>query len=188
VTTTELNLPTWCLLRAERFRDFEQREMAMYPDGDSRDMAIVEWTIRCLANPQLADAREALALIAGQHGLELAEAGTTAALTKSREYSAGRDNEIGRLVAENARLRQQRDEALAEGRRQAAADVGHMPITLGDAGWEHLEAKAVEADYPAGMVRRRRTRDDFTTSTIEAAYQYGYRRAAKVARGEVAPR
>ncbi|MCX5119241.1 hypothetical protein OG992_18810 [Micromonospora sp. NBC_00362] len=38
-----------------------------------------------------------------------------AALTKSREYAAGRDNEIGRLVAENARVRQQRDEALAGG-------------------------------------------------------------------------
>ena len=35
---------------------------------------------------------------------------TAAALTEARRYAAGRDNEIGRLVAENARVRQQRDE------------------------------------------------------------------------------
>ncbi|MEU4399744.1 hypothetical protein [Micromonospora orduensis] len=35
-------------------------------------------------------------------------------LTQSRDNAATRDNEIGRLVAENARVRQQRDEALAE--------------------------------------------------------------------------
>ncbi|MCG5460807.1 hypothetical protein MED01_004233 [Micromonospora sp. MED01] len=73
--------------------------------------------------------------------------------------------------------------AYREGRNQAAADVERMPITLGDAGWQHMEASAVEADYPAELVRRRRTRDDFTTATIEGAYQYGYRQAAKVARG-----
>ncbi len=66
MTTTEFNLPTWCQVRAERFRDFEQHEMAMYPDGDSRDMAIVEWTIRCLANPSCEGSAEVLAAIIEQ--------------------------------------------------------------------------------------------------------------------------
>ncbi|MEU7972193.1 hypothetical protein AB0B48_09130 [Micromonospora sp. NPDC049089] len=47
-----------------------------------------------------------------------------AALTKSREQAANLANENGRLVAENARVRQQRDEALAkvETTTEAAGD------------------------------------------------------------------
>lgn len=85
-------------------------------------------------------------------------------------------DEIERLRAEVA-------EARAEGRRQAAADIEGMDHELGYAGWKHLENRADEAGYPVEWVRRRRRRDDFTTATIEVAYQYGYQMAAKVARG-----
>jgi hypothetical protein len=73
--------------------------------------------------------------------------------------------------------------AYAAGRVAAAADVEAMPYKLGDEGWQALADEAVEASYDAELVRSRRRRGDFTTHTIEAAYQYGYRQAAKVARG-----
>lgn len=73
--------------------------------------------------------------------------------------------------------------AYRAGRIDAARAVERMPITLGDEGWDHLARKAVEANCDEALVRRRQ-RDDrsFTNATIEAAYQYGYRRAAEVAR------
>ena len=86
---------------------------------------------------------------------------------------------VSPLVSELERVR-------TDERNTIAADIENMPINLGDDGWKHLERKADEANYPTEWVRRRRTRDDFTTATIEVAYQYGYRQAAKVARGEVA--
>jgi hypothetical protein len=67
-------------------------------------------------------------------------------------------------------------------RKQIAADIRAMPHELGDEGWNDLERRAEEAGYDRQTVRRRR-RGDFTTTTIEAAYQYGYRRSAQVARG-----
>lgn len=69
------------------------------------------------------------------------------------------------------------------GRYSASVDIKNMPPSLGDEGWAELERNAVEADYPPRWVRDRRRRDDFTTATIECAYQYGYRKAAKVAYG-----
>lgn len=89
------------------------------------------------------------------------------------------------LVREVERLRRRADAATLAARQAAAADIERMPYELGDKGWAALEAKAVEADYPPRWVRDRRRRDDFTTATIECAYQYGYRQAAKVARGAV---
>ncbi len=77
--------------------------------------------------------------------------------------------------------------AVGAGRVAAAEDVDRMPNTLGDEGWGTLERQAEDAGYDPAFVRRRRTRDDFTTTTIEAAYQYGYRQASKVARGVTRP-
>jgi hypothetical protein len=146
----ELDLAGWCAETAADHRDYEDRELAMYP-GDDRDRAIVEWVVRVLGNPKQADSRAVLAVLAERHGLALLSA-----------------DEVDRLRADE--------------RNTIAADIEDMPINLGDAGWKHLEARAVEADYPAEWVRRRRSRDDFTTATIEVAYQYGYSQAAKVAR------
>jgi hypothetical protein len=68
------------------------------------------------------------------------------------------------------------------GRCAAATDVERMPINLGDEGWEALTRLAADAGYDRRLVTDRRRRDDFTTDTIETAYQYGYRSAAKVAK------
>lgn len=68
------------------------------------------------------------------------------------------------------------------GRVAAAIDIERMPAYLGDEGWKDLENSAYEAGYERRLVSDRRRREDFTTSTIEGAYQYGYRRAAKVAK------
>ncbi len=67
------------------------------------------------------------------------------------------------------------------GRCAAAADVERMPISLGDEGWEAIAKQATDAGYERRLVTDRRRREDFTTDTIEVAYQYGYRRAAQVA-------
>jgi hypothetical protein len=56
------------------------------------------------------------------------------------------------------------------------------PRELGDEGWQALENRAVAAGWDREMIRLRRRRDDFTTATIEAAYQYGLQRAAEAAR------
>lgn len=76
------------------------------------------------------------------------------------------------------------DVAYRAGREDAARKIAEMPYQLGDEGWKWLEGKASEAGWAVEWVSRRRRRDDFTTATIESAYQYGYRRAAEVARGE----
>lgn len=89
------------------------------------------------------------------------------------------------LVREVERLRRRVDAATLAARQAVAADIERMPCELGDEGWQHLADKAAEADYDPQLVWRRRRRDDFTTATIGAAYQYGYRRAARVARGAV---
>jgi hypothetical protein len=78
-------------------------------------------------------------------------------------------------------------EEYPRGRRHAAKDIEQMPIELGDVGWGELERRATNAGYPLAWTRGRRSRGDFTTTTIEAAYQYGYRQAAKVALGTTAP-
>jgi len=71
------------------------------------------------------------------------------------------------------------------GRYAASIDIKNMPITLGDEGWGHLADQAEDAGYDRRVVTRRRRPETFTTLTVEAAYQYGYRQAAKVAQGEV---
>lgn len=113
-----------------------------------------------------------------------------ATLESTVEYIVGRWQHLAdaeaKAAAEVDRLTAELAQARADERNTIAADIENMPINLGDAGWKHLEKKAVEADYPAEWVHRRRTRDDFTTATIEVAYQYGYRQAAKVARKAVA--
>ncbi len=76
--------------------------------------------------------------------------------------------------------------AFAAGRVAAAEGIDEMPHELGDEGWGELERQAADAGYEPAIVRRRR-RGDFTTQTIEAAYQFGYRQASKVARGVTRP-
>ncbi len=46
------NLHAWADETAAHFREFEQIEMAMYPSGDHRDAALVEWVLRVLARPE----------------------------------------------------------------------------------------------------------------------------------------
>ncbi len=50
--TTNVNLHAWADTTAERFREFEHIEMAMYPSGGHRDTALVEWVLRVLARPE----------------------------------------------------------------------------------------------------------------------------------------
>ncbi len=66
---------------------------------------------------------------------------------------------------------------------ELADDVDGLPRELGDAGWAALEQRAVNAGWPASSLRRLRSREDsFSTITVEAAYQHGYREAAKLLR------
>jgi hypothetical protein len=58
-----VNIYAWCAKRADAFRDMERHEMAMYPSNDDRDQALVEWTIRVLANRSVAGTAEVLAEI-----------------------------------------------------------------------------------------------------------------------------
>lgn len=88
------------------------------------------------------------------------------------------------LVREVETLRRRLDASTLAARQAVAADIERMPFSLGDKGWAELERQADKADWPTKWVRDRRKRDDFTTATIESAYQYGYRQAAKVARGD----
>lgn len=75
-------------------------------------------------------------------------------------------------------------EEYPRGRQHAAKDIDRMSSYLGDEGWSALADQAEEAGYDRRVVlRRRRPEDNFTALTIEAAYQYGYRNAAKVALG-----
>jgi hypothetical protein len=46
------NLYRWCAGRAAAFRDWEDREVVMYPgNGLLRDSELVSWVVRALANP-----------------------------------------------------------------------------------------------------------------------------------------
>lgn len=65
----EFDLRHWCADSATNHRYYEDRELPAY---DDRDTAIVEWTVRCLGNPKLGGARNAIAAIAERHGLDLA--------------------------------------------------------------------------------------------------------------------
>lgn len=50
MTDPELEAAT--ALLAEQFRDMEEREWGMYPSKAFRDVELVQWVIRCLANPR----------------------------------------------------------------------------------------------------------------------------------------
>jgi hypothetical protein len=89
------------------------------------------------------------------------------------------------LVREVEKLRRRLDAAALAARQAVAAEIERMPYCLGDEGWRRLANDAEEAGYDPKYVLNRRRRDDFTTAVIESAYQYGYRQAAKVARGAV---
>lgn len=103
--------------------------------------------------------------------LDLSEMGLTAEQT----------HKIGRMTGDMISA------AFAAGRVAAAEAIDQMPVMLGNQGWQRLADKAAAADYDPQLVWRRRRRDDFTTATIEGAYQYGYRQASKVARGVTRP-
>lgn len=60
----EMNLAAWCRARAMAFRDFEDHEMAMWPDEVDRDTGIVEWVIKVLANVTLPESAAVLQAIA----------------------------------------------------------------------------------------------------------------------------
>ena len=83
-TTAELDLHGWCRDRAHSHHVYETRELAYYPSETARDIALIEWTVRCLGNPALDTAREALRQISERHSLELAPAGTTVSGFSSR--------------------------------------------------------------------------------------------------------
>lgn len=58
-----MNLGEWCAQRAVNFREWEEIEMAMYPDPGARDYTIVQSVIRSLANPDCAGSAEVLEAI-----------------------------------------------------------------------------------------------------------------------------
>lgn len=62
-----LDLESWCQERAERFWQHEQIEMATFPSPGYRDIALVEWTVRTLGNPELPESREVLGILAERH-------------------------------------------------------------------------------------------------------------------------
>lgn len=61
-----INLRLWCAEQAAAFRDWEDHEMAMYPDDRLRDEEIMRWVVRVLANPTEDASRLVLDAIAEQ--------------------------------------------------------------------------------------------------------------------------
>jgi hypothetical protein len=62
-----VDLAAWCAERAERFRDMEQHELALYPSPDDRDTALVEWTVRALGNRDLPESAAVVATLTARH-------------------------------------------------------------------------------------------------------------------------
>ncbi|WP_420123873.1 hypothetical protein [Nakamurella sp.] len=93
----DIDLAGWCAKAAADYHDFEQHEMAMYPDDDSRDRALVEWVVRVLGNPAQEASRDVLAVLATRHHDEVVSAGTV-------DWLKGR---VAELAAERDRLREQ---------------------------------------------------------------------------------
>jgi hypothetical protein len=61
----DVDIAEWCADITDEFRTFERCEMAMFGD---RDLAIVEWTIRCLGNPRSTKrSAEVVALLSARH-------------------------------------------------------------------------------------------------------------------------
>ena len=81
-TKTELDLTAWCRQRAKSHHVYETRELAYYPTDESRDVALVEWTVRTLGNPSLPESVEALRILAERHGMELVPASAEAEATR----------------------------------------------------------------------------------------------------------
>jgi hypothetical protein len=75
------------------------------------------------------------------------------------------------------------ERAYAAGRQDAADAVLGLPVSLEDAGWAALATRAQDAGYDRAKVLSLRTRDNFSTVTVEAAYQHARLEAARVARG-----
>ncbi|MEU7590702.1 hypothetical protein AB0A95_30975 [Micromonospora sp. NPDC049230] len=67
---TEPDLAAWCRKRAANHRAYEEHELPLYED---RDIALIEWAVRCLGNPRTATAVPVLRIIARQHGLVLTD-------------------------------------------------------------------------------------------------------------------
>ena len=94
--TTPVDLGAWCHERAERFRDMEEHELAMYPDGRLRDAAIVEWTVRALGNPNLPGSADVVATLAGRHGA----AAEIADLIRERDEARARAGRLAETLRE----------------------------------------------------------------------------------------
>lgn len=62
-----VDLSGWCRRRVTAFWDWEQREMAMFPTRFDRDVAIVEWTLRTLGNPELPESADVVRQLAERH-------------------------------------------------------------------------------------------------------------------------
>ena len=63
-----VNLDRWCAQSAAEFREMEHIEWAAYPSETDRDGALVEYIVRTLGNPALAESREVVQLLAERHG------------------------------------------------------------------------------------------------------------------------
>jgi hypothetical protein len=62
-----VDIAAWCRDRMEAFLSWESHEMAMFPSGAEREVAIVEWVVRVLGNPELANSAEVVRLLAARH-------------------------------------------------------------------------------------------------------------------------
>lgn len=98
------------------------------------------------------------------------------------------DCDVAAAKRADAEMQSALEDAIRTGRVAAAEVILQMPHELGDEGWNAIADQAAEAGYDRSVVlRRRRPEGNFTALTIEAAYQYGYRRAAEMARGVARP-
>lgn len=164
--TTSLEAPR--SLEERRFQALLDAAHAIVRGGRDRDFETLRRVVR--------DIDEELALACGEVGTAWPYGGA----------GQPRDTSPCRLPAgheEDHDWAQRERAEEARWRGDAARDIGRESRQLGDSGWQRLEDRAVNAGYDRESVRSRRRRDDFTTHTIEVAYDLGLRRAAEVARG-----
>jgi hypothetical protein len=62
-----VDIAAWCRDRMEAFLSWESHEMAMFPSGAEREVAIVEWVVRVLGNPESSESAEVLRLLVARH-------------------------------------------------------------------------------------------------------------------------
>lgn len=154
--TTPLDLSAWCHTTAERFRDMEEHELAMYPSPDARDAALVEWVVRVLGNPQLPESAAVVATLAGRHGA----AGEIAELTRERDQARA---ELAELVALGPEVTARRtvarelDRLAADPRLTRAWMERHSLASYAATGVGAV-LRAVAADVGRGEVHGRRER------------------------------